>query len=150
MDIVKQIKDALKSEVQTALPVDFQELQFIYNIEANTSRNIVKGYGVKLLDASNIDLTTRAYTLDQRMEIILTNTAGRQSLADETDLVQAIDELYDYMDDVLNQVFLTKLGLPNIVILIGNPSYSEVELLTEGSFVILRMQIDIRYRRFIQ
>lgn len=147
MSAVRDIHAALKTEIAAVISSSFQELKFVYDVTQNDLRAIKDGWGVKILGASAVNSLTKAWEVDQGFEIILTTTAGRQT--NDDDLVEAVLSLGDELETILTRIFLQKLGLPSIVAFVGNESFSEPDLLEEGSFVVMRLQIDVRYRKLI-
>lgn len=145
--ILTDIHDALKSEISSELGSSVQELQYIYAVEMNNVRGIKDGWGVKILSGVESIGITKHHTTAQTFEVILTTTSGRQN--DDSDLVSAVLTLRDRADDILNRIYLKKLGLPSTVMLVANHSYGEPEFFDENGFIVQRMQVDITYRRSI-
>ena len=147
MNLVEQINTALKTQVTTVLGPTYKELQYIFDVGKNSERGLTSAYGVRPLSASNAVGVTRYYTLDQSFEVILTGIAART--VNDTDKFNLIFTLYDKVDQILNQCFLTKLGLPNIVLLVDSPSINEIEFFDENQFIVLRFSLNVKYRRLI-
>lgn len=88
----------------------------------------------------------RSVTVNQDFQIVLTN-GYRNNPKSDTDLQAVVKDLYDKMDDVLHDLFLTKLGSPSIVLLVTLNSIEEPEILEENKVIALRMNMNVRYRR---
>lgn len=147
MNLVEQIHTAIKSKVTTALGASYKELQFVFDVSKNSERGMASAYGVRPLAASNASGVTQHYTLDQQFEVILTGLAARTN--SDSDKFTLIFSLYDKVDEIFNTCFLTKLGLPSIVMIVDSPNISEVEFFDENQFIVLRFTMNIKYRRQI-
>lgn len=143
---VSTIYDNVLALIAANVDSSFSELGFVHEIEKNDSRRLDKGYGLRFLDGPLTDTLTKAYTIDQGFEIILTRTNPRT--LDDSDLISAEKLLYDaFNDDILPVLINKKAGSPGVVLLVSSPSFSEPELLNESKYVALRVQIIIRYRQ---
>lgn len=145
MNIVEQIHDAIVSLVQTNLPT-YQRLKRIFEPEQNDLRNAEKGFGVRMLSASNRAGPMRHYALDHGFEIVFSRTF--QERLDDDKINDVILDLYNQIDTIIVQAFLTKLSLPLVVDLVDSPSISEPQIL-ENKAVILRLQLNVKYRNAI-
>jgi hypothetical protein len=123
---------------------DYQELQYIYDIEKNTVRGARLAYGVRPLAADTAESVTRVYTLDQAFEIILTDTFARGD--NDSQRETALNIMYDKSDEIFKELVNHKINLANFVLNIFNASLLEPEFLDDNKFIILRMQYLVKYR----
>jgi hypothetical protein len=141
--IVKTIYNTLKTNVSTVLGSDWTELRYLFNIEANDRTTAKKGFGVIPLEAFNDPSVTKAYTLSQTYEIILTRTNVRE--IDDTDKIDALlDDLYNEASEIFKTVLETNIGLPANVLRVSTPSISAPEFLE--NYIVLRLQVNVRWR----
>ena len=145
MGLVRSIYDALVSEVSDELGTDWTQLQnFLENIEANTSRNIVKGFGVIPGQAIPTAGVVRFMTLDQQFSIVLTDKNTRE--INDTERVDALlDRLYDRGEAVLVRILNQQLGLAGTVLSVSTPSMADPIYL--DSYIVLNLSVVVKYRR---
>jgi len=146
-NIVEQIYDAIKSEVATSLGASYQELPFVFDVSKNDLRRIKKGYGVLHKSATSADSVTRVYALDHSFQVIFTETNGRTN--SDADAQEALNVLYDKIDEIFKGMVLRKLGLNSIVLLVFEPSIEEPEFLDDNQFLVLRFGFIVKYRQTI-
>ena len=145
-NVVQQIHEAIKSLAATTLGADYNEMPRILVPEENDLRTGAKAYGVRHLSGSYADGVTRAYTMDLGFELILTDRiADRNSDANAQVVFNA---LHDKADAFLVQAFLTKVGLPTIVLVVNQPTFSEPQVMPNG-LALLRVGFNVKYRQDI-
>jgi hypothetical protein len=125
---------------------DYVKLRRVYDVSQNDARNISKAYGIIHGEAENTDGVTRFYTLDQKFEIVLVNRAVDRD--NDADIQAVINTMYDKAESLFNQIFLSKLGLPAIVLIVDNPSMSKPQILENGA-AILVLSFNVKYRKAI-
>jgi hypothetical protein len=146
--IVTDILTNAKSTISTTLGASYQELRFVYDVSKNDLRAAYLAYGMRPLSATTADSgTVRAYTLDQGFEIILLNTSARPD--SDAEKTTAIGVMYDKCDEIFKALVNSKAGVPSYVLVVNQPSISEPEFLEENKVIVLRMQLNIRYRSTI-
>ena len=148
---VSTIFDNLKTIISTEAPAGSKELRFPRDLDKNDSRTLELGWGLRFLAGPATDGVTKAYTIDQGFEIILTRTNPRQD--NESDVEVAEKLLFDAHTDILKELVHSNLNATAGVLRISAPDFSEPELLgsedQETSFVALRVQVTITYRQQI-
>ena len=88
------------SQISDELGSDWQQLQrWITDVEQNTSRNILKGFGVIPGAAFVAPGVTKAMTLDQNYQIVLTDQNSRE-VTDDVAIKQLLDVLYDAAEQI--------------------------------------------------
>ena len=142
--IVQNIITQSKVLAAGILGASYKELRFVYNVDKNDIRSAEKAYGVRPLEASPVETVTRVYTVDQRFELILTDTIGRSD--DDTQRTDAMNVMYDKVDEIFKSLVNTKINLSSTVLNIVGPSISEPEFVLDNKLVILRMQYTVKYR----
>lgn len=146
--IVTSILTNVLSTISSTLGGSYQELRHIYDVTKNDIRTAKLGYGVRPLSASNSEPgILRVYTVDHGFEVILTDTITRG--ASDTERTTAIGTMYDKADEIFKALVNSKAGSASYVLVVNNPSMSEPEFLEENQIVVLRMQLNIRYRSAI-
>ena len=141
--IVRSVYDALKSQVSTTLGSEWTELKYIFDIEKNDQRDLLKGYAIEPLAASNNPSVLKTYTLDQGFQITLTRTNARE--INDNDLIEGIlDDLYDEASEIFKAVLDKQLGIPNIVMSVSSPNMDQPEFLAAAA--VLRIQVVVKWR----
>ena len=124
----------------------YSALKYYYDISKNDFKGNTLRYGVIPKSADSEVGVVRAVTITQEFQIILTDDY-RNTPKNDQSLQSNIKALYDKMDDVLHSLYMTKLGVPSIVLLTTLNGIEEPEILEENKVVALRMNISVRYRR---
>ena len=141
---VTQIHTNLKNAIAAILGPTFHELTDSVNLLANNLRVAKKGYAVKHGAVSSAPGTTRAYTTDQSFEVILTDTNPRRN--DDSALQTALNALYDLADQILVEIFRTKLNMSGVVLNVEKPGMDRPEFINGKEFIVLRFRIIVKYR----
>lgn len=146
--ITKSVYDAVKSSVAAILGSEWTELRYVFDVAQNTERDIAKGFGIVPLSAPPANSIVRAMTFDHTFQIVLTQTNVReQDDAQVFDALLNAGGLYDKADDILHGVLNQQLGIPHIIMTVVNGGIEAAEILE--SYIVLRLQIIVRYRRNI-
>lgn len=141
---VTQIHTNLKSAVIAILGPTFHELTDSVNLLANNLRVAKRGFAIKHGAVVSTAGTTRAYTTDQTFEVILSDTNPRRT--DDGALQTALNALYDLADQILVEVFRTKLNLAGVVLNVANPGFDRPEFINNKEFIILRFRVIVKFR----
>lgn len=144
-NIVEQVFDSVTSIFQANL-TGYTPLRRVFNPELGDLRNISKGYGVIHGAASDTTGPIRFYNLDHSFKGVLVRSFVER--LDDAAIQEVINELYDKIDTLLVQMFLTKLNLPAIVSIVNNPSIDEPEIL-DNQAVVIRFGFNVKYRNQI-
>ncbi len=145
-NIVEQINDGLTSLIATELGATYSELDFVFDITRNNLRNSVKRYGVMPAFAANSITITKNYSADHEFQVILVE---RYVNKDKTDSGQKakLFEMYDSMDTILKKIYLSKVGLPAIVLSVGDFILEAPEFIEEDKVAVLRATLTVKYRQ---
>jgi len=146
--IITDIFTAIKSEVTTQFPLK-RELRRIFDVDQNEHRLIEDSFAVRHLEQVDVNESgiTKAYTDEQRFEIILTEKTNDR-LSDAAIQTQ-INSLYDNISELKKSFYFKKLGLPSTVLKVDNINVDEPELLNGREFLLIRMNIRVRYRELL-
>lgn len=146
-NVVEQIRDKLEEKLLASTTLTSGDrLRYIFDVERNDSRIIGDGYGIRPLSATTPDGVTKFYTLDQDFEIILTKRVPRQQ--DDDDAIESILALYDRVDLFFKEVLNTQLDL-GFVLVVFQQAIDEPEILGEGAYAVLRLQVTVKYRQSV-
>ena len=140
-DIITGLETRLAAVLTTYAP-----LRYYFDLSKNDYTGNNNRYAVVPKAIESQAGVIRSVTVNQDFQIVLTN-GYRNNPKSDTDLQAVVKELYDKMDDVLNDLFLTKLGVPSIVLLVTLSGIEEPEILEDNKVIALRMNLTIRYRR---
>lgn len=144
-NIVQQIREKLDEKVRTATGLLVTDrLRFIFDVEKNDSRTVDDGFGVRYLGGFSASTVNKFYTIDQSFEIILTKRIPRQQ--DDDDALGSFNTLFDRADLIFKEILDTQIDL-SFVLLVSEPSMDEPEILQDGSYAVLRLQVTVKYRQ---
>lgn len=142
---VAQIIDGMEGEIVTKLGVSYSKLNYVYDISKNTFKGNANRYGVVPLDATNNPTIIKASTLDHIFQVVLTDEY-RNSPTGDLNLQETIEGLYDKMNDLEEQFYQSKIGVPSIVIYMELSSIEEPEILEDHKIAALRGNFLVKYR----
>jgi len=145
--LTKQIIEGIEGRIESVLP-DYRKLRYYYDVEKNDYKGNDERFAVIPMGVESQEGVIRSITVNQDFQIVLTD-GYRNGPKDDENLQDKIKALYDKMDDVLNDLFINKLGVPTIVLLSTLSGFDEPEILEENKVAVLRMNIIVRYRRSI-
>jgi hypothetical protein len=129
-----------------AVLTTYDPLRYYFDLEKNDYAGNNSRYAVIPKEVESQAGVVRSVTVNQGFQIVLTS-GYRNNPKSDTDLQAVVKDLYDKMDDVLNDLFLTKLGAPSVVLLLTLNGIEEPEILEENKVIALRMNLTVRYRR---
>lgn len=144
-DLVGKIINAVEAQCAKSLP-SFSKLKYVYDIEKNDFKSNSSGYGVVPVDASSQVGVTRAVTVDQVFQVVVTDNYIDDGKTD-SNLQSKVKTLYDKMFEIVNDLYMSKMGLPSIVLLATLDGIEAPEVFSESKVVALRMNMIIRYRQ---
>lgn len=145
-NIVEQINDAIETRMAAVLSTGWTELKYKFSVNLNSFRDNAQRYGCIPQGMSAVEGVTRSYTVDQTFQLILTteyvNKQNDSALQTSTFL------LYDKMDAILKDLYLTKITLGTSIIL-NTPTFDieAPEVLDEENVVALRLNLTVKYRQ---
>ena len=139
---VSSILTSLEAQVATVLGADWSELDYSYNLEANSNKSLEKKYGVGASSGSSVDGTTKALTVDFGFFVVLTRCFVNRS-GDANQRVM-LSDIYDQLDSINQTVFQKKLNNANIL-LVSDLSYDEPEVI-DSQGISVKVNFVIKYR----
>jgi hypothetical protein len=144
--IVANIHSAIVDLAQTTFGPEYSLLTKVFDPSQNDTRGVNKAFGVRHGEATSSEGVTRHYTMNQRFQLLIMNQAINRS--NDQDVQTVFNTLYDLADSFLNAAFLTRLGLPNTVLIVDQPDMSEPELLANDGALLI-VGFNVKYRRTI-
>lgn len=145
-NIVEQINDAMTSRISTVLGATYSELSYVINVEKNNFLGNKKRYGIRPMDSNTVSGLTRNYNMNQLFNVVLTHDYLNLSNND-TDQRDKTFVLYDQMDIIFKDLFLTRAGIPAIILNIEEINIDAPEYVEASSLIILAAQLTIKYRQ---
>lgn len=144
-NIVSQIHSAIDTVVVGQLS-GFQKMRQIYQPEQNDLRNAKNSYSILHGAATFAQGITRYYEMNQRFTIQLMTTYV--SRLDDANVQTELNTLYDKIDSIFVNLFLSKLAIPTIVLIVNEPTIDEPVIL-DNQAILIRFGINVRYRNAI-
>lgn len=143
---IEQIRDGMNTHISTVLGTDYKKLEYIREIEKNSTNTKAKGYGALVGPGEPAEEgVNRSYTFEQVFTVVLCEGVERKK--NERDQETAALTLATAMDAIYKQFQQYRLGLPSLVIQIKTPSLDEREITEDGGTVILRANFPVVYRQ---
>ena len=143
-DVVKQIAEAIEGRILAK--TSYKELDYKIDITKNTFRGNKRRYGVIPKAGTTVDGVNKVYTMDQGFEMILTTSYINASHNDADQIAKTFD-LYDKADVIFKDVFLSKAGIPTIILNIVDIRLAEPEYIEEHHLIVLRSEFTVKYRK---
>lgn len=139
---VSSILTSLETQVASTLGASWSELEYIYNLEANTISNSDFRYGIGSTTGQSVSGVNKALTLDFGFFVVLTKNFVNRSSDEKQRAI--LSSMYDSFEDINKNVFQKKLSNANIL-LVSELSYSEPQVVNDATLA-LRVDFTIKYR----
>ena len=139
---LSSIITSLNNAVSDVLGGDWQELQYVYELEDNSFRSGESRYGVGANAGNSVAGTNKAITLDFGLFVVLTKTFVNRS-NDENERA-SLSDIYDQFDSINENVFQKKLNNANILV-VQDISYDAPERIDKGTIAV-KVNFTIKYR----
>ena len=147
MSTVKQIRDGINATIESV--TDFNKLDNKFLLEKNNFTNQKKRYGVIADDGVLSDSQLlRHVGFDRVFEITLCNQFI-STLNKDQDQEQIGDILESAMETIIDNLYLSKVGLPNLVNTINFANNNRVDYDEIENLAILRFSMVVQYRKQI-
>lgn len=124
---------------------DYTELGYALDINKNAFKNNYKRYGVLVGAGAEAAGVTRALTMDQTFELILTDGFINKQMSDSEEQSKVI-ALQDLMKDIYLDLVNTKAGSPSTCMIVSQLQLQTPETIKEQNVVIQRATINVKYR----
>jgi len=144
MKAVEQISDAIKSRIKAIFP-DYKELDFSYFPEKNNFYNNFLRFGVTVAAASSTATITKSLSFNHDFKILLTD-CYKATDEDEIDLTTKIFNVQDRMNDILKDLYRTNLGLINLVFQVTPLGIEAPLIVEQQQLIILTSSLNVTYR----
>ena len=145
MSNVETIYTNLKSRVGAVLGSDFSEITHTLNLDKNRFDGTSKKFGVLPSSARETTGQTRANTVTQGFEIILTESYISESISDN-DLMTKILSLMGKFEDIYKDLINEKAGSPAIVINCSDLQLENALIVSEEKVIIVQASVQITSR----
>ena len=142
---VRDIRNAMLVEIAAELGATYSELAYVEDVQKNSLRTSNQRYGVRQVDAFQIDGVNKFATFDQTFQVVLTKGYTQSNIDDSEQRETSLD-LTELAHDIYVRMFKTKAGLPSDVINVKDLSISEPEYLEDDKVTIIRANLIITYR----
>ena len=139
---ISSILTDLESQVSTTLGSLWSELDYVYNLEANSARSMDFKYGVGASEGQSVLGVTKAVTVDFGFFVVLTKRFINRSSDEKQRTI--ISDIYNEFENINVAVFQKKLG-NSAVLLVSDLAYSEPEVIGEDA-ISIRVDLIIKYR----
>lgn len=144
-DIMRTIRNAIESEIQTELGVAYKKLAYVEDVQKNSLRTSSERYGVRPLGSSQIPGVTKFTTFTQAFEVVLTK-AYRESMIDDSEQVEKSLDNRELLLAIYKRLVNNKCGAPSVVLNVFDLVIDEPEYLTDDKVAIQRATMNITYR----
>lgn len=145
LDLIRDITNAMKSEVSAELGVNFRELAYLEDVSKNSFRTGNDRYGVRALGGFQVPGVTKNVTITQTFEIVLTKGYIESNIDDEPQVEKSYDNRENLLD-IYKRLVNNRGGLPGTILNIFDMSISEPEFLDDDKVAIQRATMSITYR----
>jgi hypothetical protein len=144
-DEMRDIKEAMESEIQAELGVSYKPLAYIEDVQKNSFRTSSDRFGVRALTGNQVSGVTRYFTITQSFEVVLSKGYIESAIDDS----EQVEKAYDNRENVLaiyKRLVNNKCGIPSVVMNVFTLTVSEPEYLVEDKVAVQRATMDITYR----
>lgn len=145
IDTMRDIRDAMETEIQAELGATYKKLAYVQDVVKNNFRTQNNRYGVRALAATESDGVTKSVRLTQSFEVVLTKGYFQSNVDDSEQIERALDNRENLLD-IYKRLVNNKAGLPGTVLNITNLTVDEPEYLEDEKVVVQRATMDITYR----
>jgi len=139
---VSSILNSLQLQIADTLGATWRELDYIYDLEANNSKNIDNRFGVGTLSGSSVSGVNKALTMDFNFFVVLTKSFVNRS--SEENQRTNLSEIYDLFELINAEIFQKKLNNANIL-LVSDLEYNDPEVI-DSNGISVKVNFTIKYR----
>lgn len=145
IDSIRDIRDAMESEIAAELGASYKKLAYLNDVEKNSFRTNNDRYGVQALALGEGDSVTKFVTFTQSFEVVLTKGYHESNIDDTEQLERSLDNRENLLC-IYKRLVNNRAGLPSIVLNIQNLQASEPEYLEDSKVAVQRATVDITFR----
>jgi hypothetical protein len=144
-DVMRNIRDALVSEIQAELGVNYKELAYLEDVTKNSFRTSSERFGVRPLASSEVSGVTKMPQFIQSFEIVISKQYTESNLDDSEQVEKSLDNR-ELVLLLYKRLVNNKGGLPLVILNIFDLNIAEPEYLEEDKVAIQRATMNIQYR----
>lgn len=144
-DVIRDIVNAINSEILAELGSSYAVLPYLENVEKNNTNTNHDRYGTRALGASQLPGVTKYVTFTQSFEVVLTKGYAETSIDDNNQVSASLDNRANMLD-IYKRLVNNKAGLPLVVLNVFGLDIDEPEYITESKVAIQRARMDVTYR----
>lgn len=141
---ISTILDALNTQVQAVIGADWKEMKYIYEPEKNDKRGADKGYGVGVGESDTVEGVTTKITKDTTFFIQLAKRFANRN--DDSNERTAINDIYEQLEAIDQQVFERKLGIQTVVFVVQSIG-TEAPVNISDDVVMVKANYVIKHRK---
>ena len=147
-DVVKNIVSAIETRIAAVIGTTHKKMDYVYDITKNSLNRDYNRYGVIPMGLTNDTGVTRAMTVDQDFEIIFINRFVNKQ-GDDVKQRDAVNDLFKQFYLVINDLYATKLGIPETVMTVNRVTINDPEFTDEDNTANIRIRINVKYRQLL-
>ena len=139
------ILNAIDTKVAELLP-SYTRLAYSYDLEKNQSRNSDNSFAIGVGSAESTEGVLKSVTLNQNFFVVLSATThNRSSDAKE---IEALKTIYDDIETIYKDFVLSRMDLPNIVMVVDSLSLDEPEKIAQN-VISVKANFNIMHRKSV-
>lgn len=140
----RDILQGIDARISAVLPSAWKLMPYSYDLEKNDYRTIKRSYGYGAGAGSTVEGTTNAVTMDQEFFVVLaTSHASRKDDSAERD---ALNEIYDNLEALYRDFFLSKLNKNTLVLTVSAFDLDEPERPADN-VISVRASFTVKHRK---
>ncbi len=144
-DIMRDIKEAMESEIQAELGSGYKELAYLEDVVKNSFRQSSERFGVRALGSGQVPGVTKHTTFSQSFEVVLTKGFTETNIDDNVKVAKSFDNRENLLA-IYKRLVNNKAGIPGSVMNVFNLFIDEPQFLEEDKVAVQRATMDITYR----
>ncbi len=143
--VIEQIVVAAKARAAGFLTTAFKLLPYSREYQKNPG-NIPWGYGFNVLEAEPGDnQVIGSYCLTLQLELVLIASIVKKN--SEREIETAVYELHAWIDRAAKDFRLNKLGIPNVVVKVGDHKIDAPEYFSDSTQIALKAVFPVTFRQ---
>jgi hypothetical protein len=145
MSILGDIVDKIEDKINSLLPT-YKPFPFVYDYELNDRIND-KNYGIRLGTGESISGMTNAVTMDQNVEVFLTQRYSPKKAQGDMDLRVKISDISGDLETLYKELYRRPMAITSASLLIIAPlDLSAPEIDNDNNLVTITLTLSVKYR----
>jgi hypothetical protein len=144
-DVIRDIRDAMVSEIQAELGSTYKPLAYLEDVAKNSFRTSSERFGVRPLASSQVPGVTKYYQFIQSFEIVISKQYLESSIDDSEKVEKSLDNR-EIVLALFKRMINNKAGLPSMVLNVFDLAIAEPEYLEQDKVAVQRATMNIQYR----